>query len=221
MAGWGLCRRRSCFVPTLRGWVLIGTLLIALTAAFVLGLYPFLAQTHPFSTGPVVVEGWASRDTLVAAIAEHREHREPILYVTGGTLGEDIAGITGVNNFADLGAMRLRQLGMTETGVQPVPAPDVLKDRTYSAGLALRQWLEVHGGIPSHLTLVSEGPHARRSRMLFQQAFGRTAQIGILAATDWNQRGHRWWTYSQGFRSVVDEFIAWLYATVLFWRSGA
>ena len=103
--------------------------------------------------------------------------------------------------------------------VQAVPSPQVYKDRTYTSALALRNWFVAHGGIPNKINLISVGPHARRSRMLFQRVFGDTALVGITALADPNYDAKHWWHTSQGVRTVTDETIAYCYAKFLFFRS--
>jgi uncharacterized SAM-binding protein YcdF (DUF218 family) len=105
-----------------------------------------------------------------------------------------------------------------EKGV-PVPAPQVERDRTYASALRLRAWLEKQGPLPRHLTVVSSGVHSRRSRNLFQKAFGRDTEVGIIAVRDTGFDPSHWWTTSDGFRTVTDEIIAYVYVTVFFWKS--
>jgi uncharacterized SAM-binding protein YcdF (DUF218 family) len=118
--------------------------------------------------------------------------------------------------YAQIAAATLLKLGVSSNQVQAVPAPAVRQDRTYASALALRRWLEANGGPPAKLTLVSEGPHARRSRLLFQKALGEGTRVGILAVPPDSYEVSRWWRYSSGFRNVVDEAIAYVYARIFF-----
>ena len=60
------------------------------------------------------------------------------------------------------------------------------------------------------------GPHARRSRLLFEKAFGRDTRVGIIALEDRDYDPAHWWKSSQGVRTVTDELIAYGYARLLF-----
>jgi len=64
--------------------------------------------------------------------------------------------------------------------------------------------------------LVSMGPHARRSRLLFAKAFSPEVRVGIISLEERDFDPAHWWTSSQGFRTVVDELIAYSYARLLF-----
>ena len=67
---------------------------------------------------------------------------------------------------------------------------------------------------------MTEGPHARRSRLLFQRALGPQTAVGIIAIQPRDYQPTRWWRYSSGVRNVTSEFIAYFYAKIIF-RPGA
>src|SRR6185503_9146040 len=97
-----------------------------------------------------------------------------------------------------------------------VPTPLVRRDRTYASAIALKQWLDAHQVVLSNLTVVAPGPHARRTRLLFQKAFGDATQVGAFAAMDLDYDPKDWWMSSNGFRAEIDEAIAYVYARLLF-----
>jgi hypothetical protein len=97
-----------------------------------------------------------------------------------------------------------------------VPAPRVMQDRTYACAVALKKWVDERGVQLTRINLVTVGPHARRSRLLFQKSFGKDMPIGVLAVPEPDYDGRRWWRSSLGFRAVTGETIAYLYARFLF-----
>jgi hypothetical protein len=60
------------------------------------------------------------------------------------------------------------------------------------------------------------GPHSRRSRLLYQKAFGSRVKVGVFSRPDEEYDSKRWWASSVGFEQVIGEGIAYLYARVLF-----
>lgn len=66
------------------------------------------------------------------------------------------------------------------------------------------------------INVVTEGVHARRTRLLFQEAFGNRVQVGIIAVPNPDYASGRWWLYSEGVRDVIGEGIAYVYARLLF-----
>jgi hypothetical protein len=213
---WGLLRRRQCLVPTWRGWVLIfaGVMAVGLLGVFCIS--PFLAVTDPVPGGALVVEGWVPDYMLKAAIAEFRRHHYDHLYVTGIPL-EQGAPLSEYTNYANIGATTLVKLGMGTNEVQAVPTGRTVRDRTYAMALTLKHWMRAHDRPRTKVNLMTGGPHARRSRLLFEKAFGKGVEVGVIAipADDYDER--RWWHSSQGVRSVIDETFAYAYARLLFW----
>ena len=66
------------------------------------------------------------------------------------------------------------------------------------------------------LHLISTGPHGRRSRMLFQKALGDEYQVGVTCIEEYNYDRDDWFTCSEGVRTVLGEFIAYIYAKFFF-----
>ena len=211
----GLVRRRECLLPTWRGWLLLLLVGLLLATVTVRRVQPFLAVTDPIDGGALVVEGWAPDYALVAAIDEFRRHHYTRLYVVGVPL-ERGAPLSEYKTYAELGAATLLKLGLDRDSVQAISMPAVRQDRTYASALALKHWLQEHNAMPTGLNLISMGPHARRSRLLFEKAFGGDSRVGIIALEDRDYDPAHWWKSSQGVRTVTDELIAYGYARLLF-----
>jgi hypothetical protein len=211
----GLLRRRECLLPTWRGWLLLllAGLLLAIVA--VRRTQSFLAVNDPVAGGALVVEGWVPDYALEQAIAEFRRHHYTRLYVVGVPM-EHGAPLSDYKSYADLAAATLVKLGLDRDSVQAVPTPAVRQDRTYTSALVLKQWLQQHNAMPAELNLISMGAHARRSRLLFEEAFGRDSRVGIIALEDRDYDAAHWWKSSQGVRVVTDELIAYGYARLWF-----
>lgn len=179
------------------------------------GTYGFLAVQDSIPGGVLVVEGWAPDHAIERALAEFRGHRYEGLFVTGGPL-EQGTFLSEHQTFAQLGAATLLRIGADPQTLHAVPAPRVRQDRTYASAVALREWLSAHHIAMEKVNLVSLGAHARRSRMLFQRAFGPATQIGVIAAEEREFDPAHWWRSSSGFRIVSGEVIAYVYARCFF-----
>jgi len=211
----GLFRRRSCTVPTWRGWLLFLLILAVVTIAAVRGVHPFLAVEDSKPGGVLVIEGWGPDYAMEIAIEEfHRNHYEK-LFVTGGPL-ESGAPLSEFKSYAELGTATLLKMGLRTNEVQAAPAPFARQDRTYTSAVYLRKWIQDHGLQPRRLNLMTLGPHARRSRLLFEKAFGKNTVVGVLAINPRDYDQQRWWRSSQGFRTVMSEAIAYGYVRVFF-----
>jgi hypothetical protein len=211
----GLFHHRPFPVPTLRAFFLTALIIFATGVFAVKNVHSFLAVNDPAESGALVIEGWAPDYAFAAAVVDFKNHHYDKLYVTGGPI-ERGAPLSEYRTYAELGEAILLRMGMERGSVQAVPAPEVHKDRTYASALALRDLFHRDGNRPSQINLISMGVHARRSRLLFEKAFGPGTKVGVLAIEDQNYNPSRWWKYSQGVRSVTDELLAYCYARLLF-----
>ena len=179
------------------------------------GAYPFLAITRPASTETLVVEGWLPPSVVQQlanryAIREYQQIVVPRGLFTGRTPYE--SGEYAANYMAQ----SLVQLGVPKDRVHVLFFDSVKKDRTYYSALAVKKWSHERGKNIDSMELVTMGPHARRSRLLFQKAFGDEAKIGVLALEDDQYDPQHWWKSSAGVREVPFELVAYIYAKFFF-----
>jgi len=195
--------------------LLLGLGGVALLCATLFGIYPFLALNDPAPGGVLVVEGWVPDYALQAAIAEFRSNPYAKLLVTGIPL-EQGAPLSEYTNYANLGAAVLVKLGMSTNEVVAIPAPLSERNRTYAMAMRLKEWLRKHRAAPTKVNLITLGPHARRSRLLFEKALGRDYPVGVIAVPAKGYQGRLWWRNSQGVRVVISEVIGYIYARFFF-----
>ena len=211
----GLLRRRVAILPTWRGWLAL--LLVAGLSgiAAVRGAYDFLAVQDPEPGGVLVVEGWASDDVVARAQAEFQRGGFVVWCVTGEPLDKG-SPLLAYQDYAALTVAAFEKSGGTPGQLQPVPWETVRRDRTYASAQALKAWLQEHKLPVEKVQIVTTGVHARRSRLLYEKAFGIATQVGVLAVPEQSFDAERWWNSSMGFRSVVGELVAYVYARFLF-----
>jgi len=176
----------------------------------------FLTTQAPLADAELlVVEGWMPGYAIDAAAAEFKRgayHR----LITCGSITGDGWNQTPPYTFADRAADLLKPHGLGER-VVAVPCFVERKDRTYHSALAVRAALAARGEMPAAINVVTLGPHARRSRLLFEKAFSGETRIGVIAIDDRGYEPTRWWQSSEGTREIIGETIAYLYVRLLFW----
>ena len=213
---WGLADCRERWSLSLRGWLLLIVLLPGLGLVFFLRVYPFLAVTDRVPTDILVVEGWIPPYAVRAAVAEFKSGSYEHIYTTGGPVDGSAQDDSVSQTSAYLVAARLGKAGLSEDLVQMVPSFTRDRDRTYSAAVALRDWLHDHDVIVHGLNVATVGTHARRTQLLYQKAFGDSVKVGVLAIPNEDFPAARWWRYSEGVRNVLSETIAYVYAKLFF-----
>ena len=208
----GLFQRRVCLVPTWRGWLILFLVLGALFIGAGRKLCTFLSVREPVLGGVLVVEGWVPPYAAREAAAEFRRNTYSGIYAVGEPIEEGDPYFGTYPNLADLTAARLIEYGLSPAAVHAVPAPAVGRDRTYTMARTLKHQLEADGVSTAKINVYSVGPHARRSRLLYEFAFGPNSKIGMVAVPPRDLDSDHWWRTSAGVRGVVDELVAYAYA---------
>lgn len=212
-----LFQRRSVWWPTWRGW-LAAALLVLLTGRLLfLNIYPFLAVTERVDAHALAVEGWVHDFAMRAAVAEFKTGSYERVFTTGGPVSGSESYTNDYNTSASVGASRLRAAGLPHEVLQMVPSRVMDRDRTYSSALALRDWFQDHHLSVQSINIVTEDVHARRTRLLFQEALGKDVTVGIIAVPNPDYDSAHWWRYSEGVRDVLGEAIAYVYAKFFFY----
>jgi uncharacterized SAM-binding protein YcdF (DUF218 family) len=164
----------------------------------------------------MVVEGWLQDDAVADVLGHLSTGDYRHIITTGGRLSRGSL-LARYGTFAELAAETLVRAGVAPERLQAVPAPPTLRDRTYSSAMAVRDWFRNGGIAIDKVDIVTKGPHARRSRLLFQMALGADVEVGVIALPPTGYNENEWWKSSAGVRTVISESIAYLYAKMLFW----
>ena len=211
----GLLVRRERWSPSGGGWILLLVALAAAFCGFMHGIHPFLAVSDGGAGDLMVVEGWIGpRRVREAAEAFRRGHYQCVVVVrdVDNTGDKWSSG----RYSADYVAADLVQQGVPQDQVHTLFCPVVQKDRTYHSALAVREWL-AESNIPVKLLdVVTVGCHSRRSRLLYSKAFGDAVKVAVIPIEDPAFDAAHWWRTSEGVRDVPFEFLAYLYARLLF-----
>ena len=198
----------------LRNWrtQLICPLIIILVSIILISqLYPFLATTQSPYRGWLTIEGWINDHSLKHAVKLYHAGSYYGILCTGGPL-ETGHYLAPHRTYPEMTAARLQYLGIPHASIHPIIATQVQRDRTYAAALALQKYLDQHALTNQPIHLITIGPHARRSHLLFRRALGPETPVGITALPDPDYPSKRWYAYSKGVRNVLSEAIAYFYA---------
>lgn len=206
-----LVRRREVLVPTGVGWLLLAALAAGLAFAAVQLAYPFLAVDEPVGGGVLVVEGWGGSPALDEALRRFDGGQYARLVATGGPIERD-SPIAVVHTWAEFAAHGLRARGIPAASIAVVATPASAHDRTFRTALAVRDWVRAQTIPIERLDVVTLGPHARRSRRLYERAFAGDVAVGVISATPEDYDPAFWWQSSEGAKSVLTEAIGWAWS---------
>ena len=217
----GILTRKERWGLSWRGWVLLTSAGLLTAYLAFLNVYPFLAVTHRVNTNVLVVEGWIPRYAIRAAAEEFKTDSYQRIFTTGGPVEGSDRYTNDYNTSASVGAEVLKKFGVPDDLVQMVPSRMTARERTYSSAVALRDWFREHNAPVKSINVLTDGAHARRTRLLYQEAFGRSMTVGIIAVSNPDFNPRQWWRYSDGVREVIGESIAYVYARFFFWPDAA
>jgi hypothetical protein len=213
-----LFKRKYLWMPTTLGWGIIIAGFAVITSLIFIHIYPFLAINSPLQQADVlVVEGWIPDYALKQAATESQEKSYSQIITTGVPL-EKGSYILEYKNYAEIAAVTLKNIGLESEKIVAVPSPEVTKDRTYASAIALRQWLEKSNSQIAAINLFTHDTHARRSWLIFQKALAPKIKVGIISSAPQNYDPKKWWIYSAGVRSIINEIVAYIYAVVVSWK---
>jgi len=215
----GLLRRKEVWTLSRRGWLVALAAAAALLVGLLLGIHPFLAVTDRAQADVLVVEGWIPNYALLESWKEFESGHYRTLFTTGVLAREELR-TNPEDNHATWAKERLEKMLGPKNEIIAVPAQTVKRDRTYASAVALKKWLDDHHQRVAAINVVTIGAHARRSRLLYQKAFGADTTVGIIALPDEEYEQDRWWKYSEGVREVMSEGVAYLYARLFFYSDN-
>src|SRR5437667_7657556 len=178
---WGIVTRKERWGFSWRGWLIVPAVVILTFSLCWLRIYPFLAVTHRVDTDVLVVEGWIHEYAIRAAVEEFRIGSYQRVLTTGGPVEGSGGYINDYNTAASVGADLLRKNGLPNESLQMVPSRVMNRDRTYGSAVALRDWFRERNIAVHSVNVVTEDVHARRSRLLFEEALGRDVKFGIIS----------------------------------------
>lgn len=217
---YGIFVRKECWRLSWRGRLVILTFVLLIAIVVFFNIYPFLAVTHRVSANVLVVEGWTHQFGVDAAVREFETGHYHRILTTGGPVEGAGPSSSVYDTDAWQSAELLEKAGISAGKVQAIPSRFVGRDRTYNSAIALREWFREHDPQIGGINVLTEGAHARRTWLLFQEALGPDVKVGIISVTNPDYSASRWWRYSEGVRGVISEGIAYVYAKLFFWPAS-
>ena len=208
-----LFRRREVWTLTWPARLLLLALLFGGGLLFARQAGNFLAVNEPAGGEYLVVEGWMPAYTYQAAgeLWNTGRYRRVI---TVRAVPDDAVPGPGVTEYSSMGS--LVRAGIPRESIAEATGNGVQQDRTFHSAMKVRRWFEDGNITGAKLDVLTLGPHARRSRLLFRKALGEGFEVGVIAVADRRFDSTHWWRTSEGVRTVLGEFIAYLYARFFF-----
>jgi hypothetical protein len=213
-----LIKRQEMWTLTAQGWAIAVMAIAYLIFFSITHVQSYLAVTYPIKSAEIlVVEGWMPDFAIEQALAEFKKGSYRQIITTGGSIAKGTY-LSEYKNFAEVSAATFQKLGLEPEKVVAVPTPSVVKDRSYASAVEFHRWLSNSNLKVKSINLFSLDAHTRRSWLIFKKLLNPEIQVGAIAARTYEYDPKKWWSSSQGVRTVIDETIAYIYARFLSWK---
>lgn len=204
-----LIRPRTIWFPTLAGWALILSAVVAPFIAWWTWGETQLCLTQRERTDILVVEGWIGEEAFEAAAAEFAAGGYRWIIPTGGPDGERWSRKRWT--YAEIAEDGLIAAGVPRAKIIAAPCREVETQRTHESAVAVRQVLTARGLQPTAVNVFTLGAHARRSHLVFARVFEPEVKIGIISWLPPGALAEPWWHSTTRARSLLTETIGYLY----------
>ncbi len=168
----------------------------------------FLTVDESVGAEHLVIEAWMSKEELDQGLRYFKSNDYTKVLLVGGPISDDFHGIDA--NYAERAAAYLLTQDLPKEATAIVATPHSAQNRTFLNAVMVREWFEQQDISVSRLDVFSSGVHTRRSRDLYQKAFGDRVEIGIVPSQPINFDPTHWWKSSATGKYVAVEFANWV-----------
>lgn len=209
-----LWRRKEVWWPTWQGWLALlggGGALVALVLS---QAESFLAVSQRVPADILVVEGWISEPAVRSALQEFSQHPYRYVVAVGGWTAATVTPHLGLTYAQYVKGVLVRLGCPTNQLLVALPSPNDT-DRTFEQARSTLALLAQRQIRPAGLVVFTEGPHGRRSRLVYQKTFGGRLPVGVISYQPPNTREIPWWQDTVRAKTVIEEALGWLRERVI------
>jgi hypothetical protein len=172
---------------------------------------PFFSLTRRLPAQVLVVEGWIGNDGIRAAAAEFARGGYEYIVTTGGLTKDR----ESPSNYADMAGQELVQCGVQRDRIIVAPTGEIEHERTFKSAVATWRALQERGIHPRAINVLTLGPHARRSQLVYTKVYAPVTQAGIIAWSPAYYHTQPWWRSSRRTKCFLREIIGYPFEALL------
>jgi hypothetical protein len=206
-------QRRTLWWPTRLGLLFLFLIIFGPAAWWCAFGEPFLSSTHRLPAKVLVVEGWIGYDGIRAAASEFKQHGYEYVVSTGGLTSE--RWDEDRFSYAEMTRNELLRSGVANEKILLAAASDTDRQRTYESAVAVWRTFQSRNLKPIAMNVFTLGPHARRSRLVFDKVCGPAIQVGIVDWAPSNYSGKPWWQSSDRAKEFLTETAGYVFEVLL------
>ncbi|MBR8830654.1 MAG: hypothetical protein N5P05_000846 [Chroococcopsis gigantea SAG 12.99] len=213
---WGLLEYKPQWSLTWKAWLILIGFLSALIVLVINKIPEFLAIVSPIEADALLIEGWAGDPVIEGGVQEFFQGNYKFIITTGFPLYRG-SFLLPYKSYAELAKVTAIKLGVEPDKVEAIPTSVVDRDRTAAAALAVKDWLLKSDAKIKSLNIYSFDVHTRRSYLIYKKVLGDDFLVGAIAYLNKDYDHQRWWASSMGFRYIIEESLAYIYARLIWY----
>ena len=171
----------------------------------------FFSLTRRLPAEVLVVEGWIANDGMRAAVAEFERGGYRYILATGGQSPDP----RNPGNYAEMAEQQLVRLGIPHDRIIMAPIWEVEHQRTFKSAVAAWRALLNQGIHPRAINVLTLGPHARRTRLVFAKVYAPATQVGVIAWKPSDYETKPWWRSSERTKCFLKEIVGYPFEVLL------
>jgi hypothetical protein len=171
----------------------------------------YFSLTRRLPAEVLVTEGWIGRDGVRAAAEEFEKGGYQYVVLTGGLDQEQHNRV----NYALIAEQELIGLGIPKDKIIAAPSWQVERQRTFESAGAAFIALQTRGVRPKMLNVFTLGPHARRSRLVYEKVFTSGTKVGVVAFVPPSYQVEPWWQSKGRTKCLLKEVVGYPFEILL------
>jgi hypothetical protein len=205
--GWRLAKRP---LPPLLIFGLLALLVIPVLWLVTCG-ESFFSLTHRVPPDVLVVEGWIGQRGLQAAAVEFVRGGYKYVVTTGGQTDDPRLS----SSYAEIAAQELIRWDIPNDRIIVAASGEIQHPRTFNSARGAWRALQNRGIRPQYANLLTLGPHARRSQLVYSKVFAPATKVGVIAWVPADYGSAPWWRSMRRTGCLLKEIVGYPFELLL------
>jgi hypothetical protein len=171
----------------------------------------FFSLTRRLPAEVLVVDGWIGKDGLQAAAAEFQRSGYEFVLTTGGLTDDRRSPL----NYCEIAEEEFVRLGISRARIINAPTGEIEHERTFKSALSAWQALRKRGIYPKAINVMTLGPHARRSCLVYAKVFAPVTRVGVIAWVPAYYKTEPWWRSQGRTKCFFKEIVGYPFEVLL------
>ncbi len=209
-----LLRRRTIWVPTWQGWILLFLLVALGLVLLVANAHNFLAVTQRVENANILaVEAWVPEKVAEAAAQEYGKGNYLLLAITD-LKGSDEPEGQAEGRRSAAAVRRMVSYGISRDHILVCVGAAAEEYRSFAMARALRDALHQRAISTHGVNIVAPAAHARKTWLAYSRALRSDTSVGIIAVLTGDYDPAHWWRSSQGAKWIIANGAGWLHELI-------